>query len=281
MFRPFKAQLTNSPVQHRTWKIGVCIIILNKIIFFLYDDNKSFNYSTFIILFIDDEKPAAGLVSRAKPNDKWEGEDEDDDVKDNWDDEEEEASKETEQSAQSKPSTGGGGGGKKKLAKKIAEKEAKLREKLESKQNPMTPEEILADKLARQRLQEESDLRVTVESFGISSPAGGSTALDLNVLASKEDFDSFRKNLVEKLVPVERSPHYVSFLETLCRELCTSLDPEDIKRISSALSILSNEKIKASKGTKKKAKKGAAIKVDSWQETAYGDLSDGDYADFM
>lgn len=221
------------------------------------------------------------MVARVKPNDKWEGEDEEEDVKDNWDDEEDEdkASKDStaDVSGSSKPSTGGGG--KKKLAKKIAEKEAKLREKQENKLNPMSPDEILADKLARQRLQEESDLRLTVESFGISSPTG-SGALDLNHLASKEDFDSFRKNLVEKLVPVEKSPHYVSFLETLCRELCASLDPEDIKRISSALSILSNEKIKASKGTKKKPKKGAAIKVDSWQET-YGDMSDDEYADFM
>lgn len=236
-----------------------------------------------MILISLDENPASAavpLVPRVKPNDKWEGEDEDEDVKDNWDDEEEEEkpSKETQDvtAPASKPSTGGG---KKRLAKRIAEKEAKLREKQETKLNSMTPDEILADKLARQRLQEESDFRLAVESLGISSPASGGT-LDLNQLASKEDFDSFRKNLVEKLVPVEKSPHYVSFLETLCRELCASLDPEDIKRISSALSILSNEKIKASKGTKKKPKKGAAIKVD-WQETAYGDMSDDEYADFM
>lgn len=221
--------------------------------------------------------PAIG--ARAKPDDRWEGEDEDEDVKDNWDDDEEE-DKTAKETTTTSSSTAKPSGSKKKLHKRLAEKEAiKAREKAESKMNSMTQDELLADKLARQRLQEESDFALAVESLGVSSPVA-SCNLDGNNLVTKEDFESFRKNLVDKLIPVEKSPHYVSFLETLSRELCTSLDPEDIKRISSALSILSNEKIKASKGTKKKAKKGAAIKVDTWQETAYGD-SDGDYADFM
>lgn len=233
-------------------------------------------------LLDDDERVKSvspALAARAKSDDRWEGEDEEEDVKDNWDDDDEEEDKTSKETTTSSSTAKPTAGGKKKLAKKIAEKEAKQREKLESKLSAMTPEEQLREKLERQRLVEESDLRIAAESFGVSSPIGSGN-LDNNNLVTKDDFDSFRKNLVDKLKDAEKSPHYVSFLEALSRELCTALDPEDMKRISSALTILANEKIKASKGTKKKAKKGAAIKVDTWQETAYGDSED-DYADFM
>uniref|UniRef100_A0A8D9C0F3 Eukaryotic translation initiation factor 3 subunit J n=1 Tax=Cacopsylla melanoneura TaxID=428564 RepID=A0A8D9C0F3_9HEMI len=99
---------------------------------------------------------------------KWEGEDEDDDVKDSWDadDAEEEEKKPVE------PTKPGAKKPKNKLEEKIAEREAKAkleRELLQKRltENPitkeMTPEEKLAEKLRRQKLVEDSDLENTKE----------------------------------------------------------------------------------------------------------------------
>jgi len=197
-------------------------------------------------------------VTPVVKGDKWEGEDEDDDVKDNWDDEEEEdkeiggekdktASKQTTLSA------------KKKKLLKIAEKDRK--DKNESESKPRTAEELLADKLERQRLQEESDLLLAKDAFGDSKNT--SSGLDIS-LSSKEDFDAFKKSLVEKLLTYDKSPHYVNFLENLFRELCVSLESDDIKRLSSSLTALFNEKVKAQKaGTKSKKKgKGFSVRVE-------------------
>lgn len=45
-------------------------------------------------------------------------------------------------------------------------------------------------------------------------------------------------------------------METLFRELCVSLDAEDIKRLGSAINFLSTEKLKAAQKTKKGKKSG-------------------------
>ena len=58
----------------------------------------------------------------------------------------------------------------KKLEEKIAERERKAKEEAEQKrmlrQENMTPEERLADKLYRQKLVEESDFEMARETFG-------------------------------------------------------------------------------------------------------------------
>lgn len=93
-------------------------------------------------------------------------------------------------------------------------------------------------------MQEESDLRLAKEAFGTGT--GSDVSFDVS-LSSKNDFDAFKKNLVDKLATVEKSPHYVAFLENMFRELCVSLQADDIKRISNNLNALWNEKVKAQK----------------------------------
>ena len=183
------------------------------------------------------------LSLKVKAGDRWEGEDEDEDVKDNWDDDDEPES----ESSELKPAVPGAPGAKKKsLAKRIAEKEAAARAKALEKQTPLTPEQLLAEKFANQKLQEESDLRLAREAFGITD--GAASPIDMSIgLNSKEDFESFQKLLVTKLRSAERSAHYVNFLESTIRELAVPLDPDDIKRISSTLTSLYNEKLKAQK----------------------------------
>jgi len=225
----------------------------------------------------DEEKISAlAEVAKSQGRDKWEGEDEDDDVKDNWDDEDEEPTSESLTGDVPKPKPAAPNR-KNKLAQKIAEKEAKAM----AMRKPMTAEEEIAEKMLQQKLQEEADLNMGREAFGIAE-GGSGTGLDALPLMTKEDFEQFKKSLVTRLHAAEKNPHYVTFLENSFRDICASLEPDDIKRLSSALNSLFNEKVKAQKApAKKKGKsKGAGLKMERTamdMDDTYAD----DFDDFM
>jgi translation initiation factor 3 subunit J len=102
------------------------------------------------------------------PTDKWEGEDEDDDIKDSWDkesDDEDSKSSDGGKAVQRKK--------KKKLADILAEKEAtkmtdaeKKAAELEAKKAAETPEGKLAEKMRRQKLDEIENLQIAKEMMG-------------------------------------------------------------------------------------------------------------------
>ncbi|XP_010876906.2 eukaryotic translation initiation factor 3 subunit J-B [Esox lucius] len=230
-------------------------------------------------------------IKKAVVLDKWEGEDEDEDVKDNWDDEEEEKKVEAKK-AEAKISE------KKKLSEKIKEKENRIRKKQEelkkklAEDEELTPEQQLAEKLRVQKLQEEADLELAKEAFGISVSSSSNNVAGIEAMcpSSKEDFTEFQRLLKEKILQFEKSVHYSSFLESLFRELCISLEVEDLKKISSSLTVLLNEKQKQEKANKgKKKKKGAVLgggmKAKGKDDLAdYGGFDGGytqDYEDFM
>ncbi|CAL1270739.1 unnamed protein product [Larinioides sclopetarius] len=116
------------------------------------------------------------VLKKTVITDKWEGEDEDDDVKDNWDDEEEEGKEEKpDQNTHVSyfPVVAVQPKKKKSLAHIIAEKEEKKRKEMEEKmkllevnKKELTPEERVAHKLKQQKLQEEADLQLAKETFG-------------------------------------------------------------------------------------------------------------------
>merc|ERR1712212_10402 len=198
-------------------------------------------------------------IKKAVVADKWEGEDEEEDVKDNWDDEEEEAKKVEAKKAEPKVSE------KKKLSEKIKEKERqdKLKKQQEEsqKQEELTAEEQLAEKLRVKKLQEEADMELAKEAFGISSTTNSVTVTGIDAMcpSSKEEFTEFEKVLREKITQFEKSAHYSDFLDSLFRELCISLEIEDLKKISNSLAALLSEKQKLEKqknAGKKKGKKG-------------------------
>ncbi|XP_046897761.1 eukaryotic translation initiation factor 3 subunit J-B [Hypomesus transpacificus] len=226
-------------------------------------------------------------IPKAVVLDKWEGEDEEDDVKDNWDDEEEEKKAEVKK-AETKVSE------KKKLSEKIKEKENRLRKKQEEKRSmeaeELSPEEQQAEKLRVMQLQEAADLELAKEAFGVSS-SNNLSGLDAMCPSSKDDFTEFEKLLKEKISQFEKSVHYSNFLDSLFRELCISLEVEDLKKISGSLTALLNEKQKQEKQNKqgKKKKKGVVpaggMKSKMKDDLAdYGDFEGGytqDYEDFM
>ncbi|XP_041843359.1 eukaryotic translation initiation factor 3 subunit J-B [Melanotaenia boesemani] len=231
-------------------------------------------------------------IKKAVAQDKWEGEDEEEDVKDNWDDEDEEEEKKSEgKKTETKVSE------KKKLSEKIKEKENRLKKKqqelqekeLEDEEVQLTPEEQLAEKLRVKKLQEDADLELAKDAFGVSSTSNSVAGIDAMCPSSKEEFTEFEKLLKEKITQFEKSVHYSSFLESLFRELCISLEVEDLKKISNSLSVLLSEKQKQEKQNKGKKKKkgvlaGGGLKAKLKDDLDYAEFDGGyaqDYEDFM
>ncbi|XP_064421998.1 eukaryotic translation initiation factor 3 subunit J [Latimeria chalumnae] len=229
-------------------------------------------------------------VKKTAAGDRWEGEDEEEDVKDNWDDDEEEEKKKVEEKKPEVKVTE-----KKKLIEKIKQKEKQQKKKpeelktmLEEQEQPeeLTAAEQLTEKLRLKKLEEESDLELAKETFG----ANNVTGLDAINPSSREEFIEFGKLIKEKISQYEKSIHYVTFLETLVRDLCISLEGDDLKKISNSLTVLCSEKQKQEKQAKAKKKKrgsmpGGGLKANMRDDLVdYGEFDGGyaeDFEDFM
>lgn len=180
---------------------------------------------------------------------KWQEEDDGDDVKDNWEDEDEPepAPKPVEPK---KPSAKGKG-------KPVKANDAAS----SSNVDPITgkPLTVQEKRLLEEKLQKESDFKLTKQMLGMEDK---DIELEFQ-LNTKEDFDKFHKNLVHKLWCYDKSPHYYLLLDKLFRDLCVPLETDELKNLSSALNALFNEKVKVSKAKpKKKATKGLALKIE-------------------
>ena len=181
-----------------------------------------------MILDADDFEPEKPTTSTTKPRtDKWEGEDEDDDVKDSWDvSDDDENSKGSEDSGvkavQRKK--------KKKMHEIIAEKEAAKSKQAEemaaaraAEAEASTPEAKLAEKLRQQKIEEIQQLQMAKEMLGEKTGS-----IDAMIPSTKEEFEKFSKAIVEKVELFNTSSQYNDFLEGLIKEL--SLDCKFRKR---------------------------------------------------
>lgn len=229
----------------------------------------------------DDFEPKSIVPAAAAVESKWADEDVDDDVKDNWEDEDEEEKKDTEKqdeqmsvSVSQAPKKN-----KKNLAKKIEEKERQQEVK-----KVLTPEEKLAEKLKQQKLQEEADLKVARETFGITADAPSGSGLDAMNPDTKEDFEEFNKALTKKVLLYSSSQHFPTFIEEFVRNICVNMNSLDIKKLKTTIENLQIEKAKIEKGDKAKKNKGkskARIRIEGEGDYSYGCEMDGEYDDFM
>ncbi|XP_022902598.1 eukaryotic translation initiation factor 3 subunit J [Onthophagus taurus] len=207
---------------------------------------------------------------------KWEGEDEDEDVKDNWEDEDEEKKEEVPAPIQQKPK-------KKSIQEKIAEKERlraeelarKRKEEEEDDEDDLPPEERL-------RRQKESDLNAALETtFGGSNTPTGIDGMDPK---SKEEFQELADAIVNKVQPYTKSAEYPVFAETVVRNICATMSSLDIKKIKNTIDNLYMEKQKIEKGDKAKKSKTkgkAKLKMDNENQfSAYVEDYD-EFDDFM
>ncbi|KAF6216247.1 hypothetical protein GE061_000587 [Apolygus lucorum] len=212
---------------------------------------------------------------------KWEGEDADEDVVDSWDQEEEE---EDEGNVTPPPPVLAKDSALiKKNIKKTGDKiDEKRRRGLETDLNyddedkEMTPEEKLAEKLKHQKLQEESDLSLAKEVFGVIGTSG---------LESKEDFDALKEEVLKVVADCSKDANYVTFTEDMVHSLCIHLSSADIKKIHTWLGNLHIEKSKLEKGDKSKkskAKGKAKLKLegDNDYTTEYSNYAE-DFDDFI
>jgi len=236
----------------------------------------------------DDFEP---VVKPAGPpaafKDKWEGEDEDDDVKASWD-----ASSEEE--GDSKGSEEGKAFQKKKkkklheiLAEKEAAKELDEEEKAAlkaEKEFDETPEGKAAAKLGALKVQEENERQIMGELLGSGPPGSGPPgSIDGMVPSSKDDFDILSKAITEKVQMFNQSKHYNDFLEALVKDLALDLPATQLKQVKIHVETLHSTKVKAEQSAKKgKGKKGSTIKLDRGPKDT-GDFGGGglDEDDFM
>jgi len=236
----------------------------------------------------DDFEPPKAAAP--KPTDKWEGEDEDEDLKDNWDqDSDEDKSEKSESSTTNElPKKK-----KKNLAQIIAEKEKRQQEEAERRRQlaeeaklAETPEQKLAEKLKLQKIQEDSDLLLAEELMGTDKTEEEeeeNKALDAFDLKDSRSMDSFRQALVNKIRSVDRlekKPYFVSFVEDLTRDFCINLETDEIKRVTTVLNGIYNEKVKASKPTKGKKKAANKAKLNSGQGAINDSVNDFGYSEY-
>ncbi|RKP10043.1 eukaryotic translation initiation factor 3 subunit J [Thamnocephalis sphaerospora] len=230
------------------------------------------------------EVPAA-----AAPKATWDDEDLDEgEIKAGWTESWEDSDEEEE-----KPQAAAPVKKKVSLAQRIAERNAeneRKRQELAEKANQDDDEEDEEDIVSkRQRqiaLEQAADLENATDMFrGVS--VQDREAADKIASAnpkSKEEFEAFKKALVERIEMFKSQRAYPTFVENLTTELARGLKDVDVRKVASALTRIANEKQRESKDKgKKKATKKPSVQVSSAgvDTTDYGAYADADYDDFM
>jgi len=211
---------------------------------------------------------------------------EDEDVLEDWEDqvdsevEREKAKKEAEAKAKAEAEAKAA---HKSRSQRIEEKrEANMRKKQELDDSSEEEEEDEADRRARLRAHEkEADLKNAEDLFagvgGVPNTRGEkpitvqegddpSNAIDLSSLklfspGSVPQFAKLRDTLVPLITANSKKPQYALFMAEFAKQLCRDLNSEQTKKIASALSTMSNEKMKEEKAAEKGGKKTKAAKT--------------------
>lgn len=209
-------------------------------------------------------------------NTKWEGEDVEEDVMDSWDQE----TDDDDQEQKAAPPPPQPSKKNKKIGEKFEEREKKKAEqmaRLKEEVKPMTPEEKVAEKLKQQKLQEEADLKLAKEVFGVIGS-------NIVTMESKEDYDKFRENILRIISDGIKNTNFVNFTEELVHSLCIHLSSADIKKIYTWLGNLHIEKSKLEKGEKSKKSKGkgkAKLKLEGDHDYSEYSAYTEDFDDFI
>lgn len=79
--------------------------------------------------------------------------------------------------------------------------------------------------------------------------------------STKTQFETLRNTLAPLLLASGKKPHYTLFLQELAKQLAADLPSDQVKKISSSLTALANEKMKQEKAVEKGGKKTKAAKT--------------------
>ncbi|KAN0059666.1 Translation initiation factor 3 subunit J component [Thecaphora frezii] len=239
----------------------------------------------------DDEPVVQQPKIAAAARKKFDDEDLDDQVKDDWEEEDSEPEK--------KPAVVIPPKKKKTVKQKIAEKEAEERRRQEEGLDASEEEDWDETPAERRRREKEAQLKSDVENaatlFGGAriSDDDGVAKLKSSNPSSKEDWEAFSNLIYTELIKKHAAkPGFDKhFVPHLLRNLCTSLRDVDVRKASTLLKEIAEEKVKAEKeakrtgGQKKAAAKpktvGTASAKNIIDTRAYGDEALDDDLDFM
>ncbi|AQK67969.1 eukaryotic translation initiation factor 3 subunit 1 alpha, 35kDa [Zea mays] len=225
----------------------------------------------------EDFQPVAPVVKVEPLKNQWADEDVDaDDVKDSWEEEEEE--EKPKPAAVQKNAT--------KPSAKAPAKKGKQQAST-SAEEPDEPLSPTSEKIRQQRLVEEADFKSTTDLFAKKS--GEQKSLDTFIPKSESDFAEYAELIANKLLPYDKSFHYMALLKNVMRLSMTPLKGSDAKDISSSVTAIANEKIKAEKeaaaGKKKQGARKKQLHIEKGDDDFIpgrgGGYDDPDEYDFM
>ncbi|TPX12429.1 uncharacterized protein E0L32_006841 [Thyridium curvatum] len=173
---------------------------------------------------------------------------------------------------------------KKSKKQRIAEHQAERARQLAEAGDFSDDDETEEQKRERlRRTEKEADLRHAEDLFGdIGVPSGrkavaGATVItvdpsdptstvDIATLpifspTTKTQFEQLRQVLAPLLIANAKKPHYTLFLQEFAKQLAKELPSDQIKKVASTLTTLSNEKMKEEKAADKGGKKTKAAKT--------------------
>ncbi|CAK1368163.1 unnamed protein product [Cercospora beticola] len=227
--------------------------------------------------------PPPTVARRGKFDDE-----EEEDVLESWDaaeDSEEEREKAKKAAEAKAKAEAAAKAEKKSKAQRLEElREQRRRERAEAEDGESSEEEDEASRRARLRAQEmESDLKNAEDLFGGggSGPAKRGTnkaitvqadsedptsAIDLSSLklfnpSSAKDFATLRETLVPLFNNIAKKPQYELFMKEFSKQIVKEMNSEQVKKVASGLTAVSNEKLKEEKAAEKGGKKTKAAKT--------------------
>lgn len=87
----------------------------------------------------------------------------------------------------------------------------------------MTPEQRLAERHRIQKLQEENDLKLALETFGLGGDATtGGAGIDSRNPQTPEEFSEFAEAISKKVLQFKLRDEFSNFTEELVRNICAS-----------------------------------------------------------
>lgn len=217
---------------------------------------------------------------------KFDDEEDDDDVLESWDaaeDSEVEREKEKKAAEAKAKAEAEAKANHKSKSQRIEEKrQANMRKKMEEDMEAESDDETEAEKRARLREEEKaSDLANAEDMFGnigISNNRGANkavtvqesedpaSAVDLSSMklfkpATPAEFRKLNEVLTGLLTQNSKKPQYAIFMQDFAKQLVKDLNSDQIRKISTGLSTMSNEKMKEEKAAEKGGKKTKAAKT--------------------
>ncbi|KAI9818145.1 MAG: Translation initiation factor 3 subunit J component [Pycnora praestabilis] len=217
---------------------------------------------------------------------KFDDEEEDSDVVDSWDaaeDSEEEAEKAKKAAEAKAKAEAEAAANKKSKSQRIEERRMEaMRRKQEEEEETSSEDEDEATKRERlRRTEQDSDLKHAEDLFdniGISKdraaakpvvardPSDPTSTVDLSSLpvfnpTTRDQFAKLRETLVPILAANSKKASYTLFMQEFTKQVVKDLPSDQIKKIASTLTALSNEKMKEEKAADKGGKKTKSQKT--------------------